>query len=273
MKFEERVIAKLDKLTKSEKKVAKYYLEQPKEAVEATLLEIAKHIGCGEATVVRFAKDLEYSSFKNMQFSLSMELDEQKTNSPDALLEEIRDNIVEKLDQTIEKIDQNEIKRAIELLDSAQNIYCIGSGTSGLSAEAFGMRLIRNGTKCYFTKDEHFQCMLIAHATQGDVVVAFSISGSSIDTIQCVETAKKNGAKIIGVTSSSISHLANLSDVKLITSKSENSYTAGNLISLSVHMFVANILTTQLGMLHPERTSSAREKTTEMTTKKMLINV
>ncbi len=273
MKFSDKVISKYDQLTKSEKKVANYYLEKMQEATEATLLEIAKQIGCGEATIVRFAKDLGYTSFKNMQFSLSMELDEEKPNSPDALLEEIRNNAVEKLDQTIERLDPEEINRAIELLSQAKNIFCIGSGTSGLSAEACGMRFIRNGTKCYYTKDEHFQGMLIAHAGEGDVVVAFSISGSSIDTIQCIEIAKKYGAKIIGVTSSPVSHLANLSDVKLITSKSENSYTAGNLISLTVHMFVANVLTTRLSMIDPERTAKARVRTTEVTGKKMLINV
>lgn len=273
MKFIDKIIEKYNTLPKSEKKVGNYYLEQPQEAAASTLLEISKHIGCGEATIVRFAKDLGYSSFKNMQFIISMELDEEKPNSSDSILEEIRNDIIDKLDHTIERIGQKEIDQAIELLSNANNIFCFGSGTSGLSAEACGMRLIRNGTKCYYTKDEHFQGMLATLAKEGDVVLAFSFSGSSIDTIQCVEVAKKYGAKIIGITSSPVSHLANLSDVKLITSKSENSYTAGNLVTLTIHMFVANVLTTRLSMLDSQKTSLARQRTREVTQKKIISSI
>lgn len=261
MKVTENIESKFNELTKSEKRIASYYLENKKDASEKTLFEISNFTKCGEATVVRFCKKCGYDSFKNFQLNLSMDLEKEHREKPNNFISDIVDNINITLTNTVNQLNPDILEQAIHLIDQANIIYCIGVGSSGLSAEICSMRFIRNGALSICIKDSHFQSMLMNHITSDDVLIAFSASGKSKDTINCVEVAKNYHAKVIAVTNSTVSPLAQLSDIVLVTTKRHNPLTAGNLVLQINQTFIADILTTGCSLLHAEETLLMKEKT------------
>lgn len=62
-----------------------------------------------------------------------------------------------------------------------------------------------------------FSRYIEAHAREGDVLLAISVSGSSKNILNAVEVARKKGVKIIGMTGKCECTLAKVSDILLAT--------------------------------------------------------
>ncbi|MEG0529002.1 MAG: MurR/RpiR family transcriptional regulator [Bacilli bacterium] len=261
MKIIEAIEEKYNDLTKSEQRIASYYLENPKEATEKTLSEISTFTKCGEATVVRFCKKSGYDSFKNFQLNLALDLEKEHREKPGNFISDIVSNIESSITNTVEQLNLENLTKAIKLIDNAKTVYCIGVGSSGLSAEICSMRFIRNGQLSYCIKDSHFQSMLMNHLNAEDVLIAFSASGKSMDTINCVKIAKQYNTPVVAITNSTVSPLAQISNIVLVSTRRHNPLTAGNLILQINQIFIADILTTGCSLLHEEDTLSMKEKT------------
>ena len=141
----------------------------------------------------------------------------------------------------LEKLDQNEINNAMNLLEETRkkgsNVFVFGNG--GSAATALHMENDFNkGISEKIEKKYHFQCINANMATimaiandngyarvfeqqlenklkEDDVIVAISGSGNSENVIRAVEYAKKQGSKIIGMTGYSGGKLKELSDISL----------------------------------------------------------
>src|SRR5688500_15380854 len=66
----ERVRRRENLLSPSHRKIARFCINEPKEASELTALRIANKLGVSESTVVRFALRMGYEGFPDMQASI-----------------------------------------------------------------------------------------------------------------------------------------------------------------------------------------------------------
>jgi len=256
-------------LTNSEKKVADYYLVNRLEVVDKTLVDISDLCQVGEATVVRFCHKVGFKSFQDIRLKISLENSDTLELEPDNFVLSIKNNIVDVIEKTIEYINMDDMNKAIELINNSDKLMCFGVGSSGLSAEVMAMRFIRNGKRCQFISDPHFQAMYSVSTNEEDVIIAFSLSGRSKDTIHSVKLAKKNNSKIIIITNSRNSPLAKLGDVVLLTTKKNSPLNGGNLIAQINQIFIADVLTTGHSILNEKKTLEAREKTFEAIQEKL----
>lgn len=141
----------------------------------------------------------------------------------------------------LEKLDQNEINKAMNLLEETREkgsrVYVFGNG--GSAATALHMEVDFNkGVSEKVQKKYRFQCINTNMATimaiandngydrvfeqqlenrlcREDVIVAISGSGNSGNVIRAVKYAKTQGCRIIGMTGYSGGKLKPLSDVSL----------------------------------------------------------
>ena len=61
-----------DKLSSTEKKIAEYFLSKGNTTLNtATSYELAEYLNIGQATVIRFAKKLGYSGYREMLMDIS----------------------------------------------------------------------------------------------------------------------------------------------------------------------------------------------------------
>ena len=150
-------------------------------------------------------------------------------------------NYIELEISILNKLDQKEINRAMNLLEETRemgsNVYVFGNG--GSATTALHMENDFNkGVSEKLEKKYCFQCinaniatiMAIANdngyervfeqqlenkLTENDVIIAISGSGNSENVIRAVKYAKTKGCKIIGMTGYSGGQLKKLSDISL----------------------------------------------------------
>ena len=66
----QRINSRYTRLSKGRKKIADFIIKSVENAAQMTALSLAERTGVSEATVVRFATDLDYNGFPEFQKAL-----------------------------------------------------------------------------------------------------------------------------------------------------------------------------------------------------------
>ena len=144
-------------LTKSEKRIANYLRKNQEESAFLSAGEIADRLGLSEATLVRFARTLGFSSYPAMRTVLQENFRRRVTHSArlrsrlDDLREagDIFDRLVvseiDYLTQSLETIDRQSLNRAVEMIRSRKRVFVFGVGPSVSLVNLMEIRLGRFG--------------------------------------------------------------------------------------------------------------------------------
>ena len=144
-------------LTKSEKRIANYLRKNQEESAFLSAGEIADRLGLSEATLVRFARTLGFSSYPAMRTVLQDAFRRRVTHSARlrGRLEDLRQggDIFEKLvvsemdylTQALETVDRGALQKTVELLRTCERIFVFGGGPSISLVELMEIRLGRFG--------------------------------------------------------------------------------------------------------------------------------
>ncbi len=221
------------KFSEKEKKIADYILEKPELVIHRTINEVAEDLNVADATVFRFSKHLGFKGFQAMKIALASEITSpirtitEETSYKDnekTLTEKIFMSNIRTLQNTIQIIDSNSIKNAIELILQAKRIEFYGTGGSSIIAMDAFQKFISMGFKSFAFIDTHFQLMSASQLSKEDLAIFISHSGSNKDTIKILKAAIETGAKTIGITSNLKSPISLSVDVALYTDSEETEY-------------------------------------------------
>lgn len=114
-------------------------------------------------------------------------------------------------------LSSNEVAEAAKLLHSARNVYVTGAGTSfhaGLMFVLYSALLASRPVFPFISSEYEVYRNIIA---EGDVLVAISQSGETIDTLRAVRAARSRGAKVIAVSNVVASTIPRESDAVIYT--------------------------------------------------------
>src|SRR5699024_563463 len=218
----------------------------------------------------RRSSDLGYQEFRlNIAKNLSESESHYEDSKSNSLIETISRNTINGLEETASMIDENDLKQAINLLNQAKSIHFFGVGTSGITALDAKTRFLRIGKQTDVIIDSHLQAMSASTLSKGDVVVALSISGSTRDTLESLEIAKKNGAEIIAITYYTRSPITQFADIVLTGGTKESPLEGGSLIAKISQLFVVDLLCTGLALLDKEESLTMKEKTAKAVVNKI----
>lgn len=123
------------------------------------------------------------------------------------LFQQILDEFYQNAEGVFDAIDENAVKNIASLMLSAEKVYVLGIGHSGMFGKILSMKLNHVGLKAYTAFDE-----INPPFKPDDVLIAISQSGETSTVITLSEKVKKLGGKVIGITSNSDSALGRLSD-------------------------------------------------------------
>lgn len=269
----------INSMTKSEARVAEYVLDNPQEVIYYSITDMSEKSQVGETTVIRFCRKLGYRGFQDFKLSLAQDLVSyeeksndviEKSDTIDALSGKIIKSYNNILNETLKLVDSENYERAITLLDNAERIYFFGVGSSGITAQLAANSFTRIGKMCVLQTDSHFQSMLATLITEKDVVIGISVSGSTKDTINNLELAKKEGANIICVTQNARSPITQLADVGLLMSARENPLQGSALSSKVSQLAVIEILHAGLSLRQGDKAQSYRLKTAQAVTDRLI---
>lgn len=214
--------------SKGQKKIANFILESYDKAAFMTASRLGKKVGVSESTVVRFAAELGYDGYPDMQKSLQkmirnrltsvqrIEVTKDRLGDQD-LLSMVLQSDIDKIRMTLEELDRESFERAVDAIVSAKKIYIMGVRSSASIAAFlhFYFNLIFENV-CLVsanTASEVFESLL--RVGPGDVVVGVSFPRYSSRTVQAMNFARDRGATTVAITDSEASPLAPISHYTL----------------------------------------------------------
>ncbi|MCR5758246.1 MAG: MurR/RpiR family transcriptional regulator [Selenomonas sp.] len=258
-----------ENLTKSEKNIADYISEHKEMIMRETVAEIAKHTGSSEITISRFCKKVGFSGLQELKIALAAELSSaietpyQEINVKDneeVVGRKIFRNITDGLQDTLKILDFSLISAAVDLLGKARRVAIYGFGNSATVCKDLETRFLRFGMAVQSFSDVHMQVTSAALLSREDVVIAVSHTGANKDILESLKIARKNGAKIIGITSYAQSELAHIADIALVGMGREVEYRSEAAASRLIHMAIGDIIYTCLAIKMPQEYQTNLQK-------------
>ncbi len=231
--IESRIRAMMPSFSKGQKKIAAVILDNYDKAAYMTAAKLGELVGVSESTVVRFALELSYEGYPEMQRAVQelvrakltsnqrIEVSNQRLGDKD-ILENVLTSDINKIKYTLENIDRATFDAAVDAIVEARTAYILGvrSSSSLASFLNFNLSLISDHVRCVqpTSHGEVFEQML--DLGPQDVVFAISFPRYSKKVISAVKYAHALGAKVIALTDSSMSPLAAHADY-LLTAQSD----------------------------------------------------
>ena len=220
-----------EQLTKSEKKIADFLMENPQNILPLYITELSEKCGASEATIVRFAKRLGFDGYQQLKIAIAQDtesrpINENITRSDHAgdIFQKVCDDIYCSLEKTKKAIDGESLERCCNAILSANNILVCGLGNSASVAIDASHKIFRLGLNAHAYTDNHMQAIATAHTDKNSLVIGISHSGASRDIVQAMQTAKQNGATTVAITNFGKSPIDKYSDIILHTVSDETNY-------------------------------------------------
>lgn len=217
----------LPKLPPSERKIAKYILKNPEEAINLTALELGKRSSTSGAAVIRLCKSLDLKGLQDLKFRIAGDLQKTtdegfrdiKPNEPlKSVVDKMVNNSILAIKETAELINTAELNKAIQLLEKASSIHFVGVGASGIIAQDAQQKFLRINKTAYAFTDMHMATTLVANASEEDVVVGISYSGETDEVARVLELAQQKNIQTISLTKYGSSSISKHADVRLYSS-------------------------------------------------------
>ncbi|PLS02164.1 MurR/RpiR family transcriptional regulator [Neobacillus cucumis] len=260
------------RLSEKEKKVADYILENPEKIIHNTINEVAEDLQVADATVFRFCKRIGFKGYQAMKISLASEIIEpiqqiheeiSVNDNEKTVADKVFHSNIRTLENTLQILDGASIQKAVGLLMKAKRVEFYGTGGSSVVAMDAFHKFVRTGIKAFAFIDSHFQLMSASQLGENDVAVVISHSGTNKDTINILKTAKKNGARTIGITGYPKSPICQISDVALYTSSEETEYRSEALSSRIAQLSLIDALYVNIMVLNNEKAKRSLGKVRE----------
>ena len=260
------------KLTKSQRKLLDYFESvDPKRVIYMSITELAEATGVAEATVLRFCRSLGFNGYQEFRLNLAQGVIEIGKSEEDlAFMSEIEESYRLAMENCRKSITTADLKAAQELIVSAKHISCFGAGHSHLAALELHNRLMSMGIPSHCEQSSHLQNILISSCGAEDVMVLFSISGSSKDLVEAAELARANGTKILVITCHEKSPLTRYADVVLCAAPMESPKHPGSMVGKITQLYTVDILCTSIYLTNKARFDSCIAKSRCATVSKLI---
>ncbi len=217
------------KLSKGHKKLVQYISANYDKAAFMTASKLGEKVGVSESTVVRFATEMGFKGYPELQKELQqmikskltavqrMEVSSNLIGEDDAI-KKVLNGDIDLIRHTLESVSESEFKKAVEMINKARKIYILGVRSSAALASFL-----------YFYLNPVFENVVLVDTTSGsemfekmfrinedDVCVAISFPRYSKQTINALRFINDRGTNIIAITDSAVSPIAEFSDTLLV---------------------------------------------------------
>lgn len=255
--------------SKGQKQIAKFITENYDKAAFMTADKLGHMVGVSESTVVRFASDLGYDGYPGMRRAMQDMVRNRltavqrievakETIGHDNILESVLSTDIEKLQITLQEINQTSFNAAVQAILAAKTIYIVGmrSSTSLASFMGFYLNQMLDNVRLVHDTSVSEVYEQVFRIGVGDVFIGISYPRYSSKTIKAMEFAKSTGATVIGITDGESSPFVDVADIILFAKSDMVSF----LDSLVAPMSLINALIVAVGYQRPDNLSDTYHK-------------
>lgn len=242
----------LPQLPPSERKIATYILENPRESISLTASELGKRSSTSSAAVIRLCKSLNLKGLQELKLRVAGDLQKEQSHetrdiepneSRYAVIDKMTSNSIQTLKETAELLGTDELLKAIEALEKAKTIHFFGVGASHIIAEDAMQKFIRINRYTTAFSDLHMAATAVANTEKNDVVMGISFSGGTVEVANLLGLAQKQGATTISLTKYGSNIVSEQADIRLYTSATkEPTFRSGATSSRIAQLHAIDIL-------------------------------
>ena len=245
------------KLSNAEKEVAKFILKEKNNLKGLTTRQIASMGYTTPSTLVRLGQHLGYQGWSDFweafldevdyleRFFLNVDANKPFNSNDDTktIANKIATLCKESIDDTMEMIDYNIIKKSVDLMIRSKKIYIVAISTSMDCCRLFKSDMIRIGKAVTLESNHGDQMNSILLATPEDCAIVVSYSGSSANVVIEAKALHNRNVPIILITSRGENPMNQLASYVINVSTREKLYSkiAGFSSQESIHL-ILNIL-------------------------------
>lgn len=244
-------------LSKGHKKIAEYIMTRYDKAAFMTASKLGAITGVSESTVVRFATELGFEGYPELQRALKEYTSNKLTTvqridvmndqlGGNDVYEKVLNMDIDRIRKTLEEGDREEFYRTVDTLCQAKNIYVIGAKSAAVLARflSFYFNMMFDSVKLVHTTSTSEMFEQILNIGENDIMIGISFPRYSLHTVQAFQYASEQGAKVIAITDSKASPLAAYADNILLARSDMVSFAD----SLVAPMSVINALIVAVGL-------------------------
>ncbi|TIS53589.1 MurR/RpiR family transcriptional regulator [Mesorhizobium sp.] len=260
-----KIEAKLEIMAPGDREIGQYIVDNPDQMLRLSTAALAAEIGRSQSSVVKFSQKLGYGSYQELKLAVS-EAKSQEWQVPagmihgsievgDSYLVILRKLIGSKLlsmQQTVGANNEQDIGKALEMLNRARRIHLAGVGASSLVARDFSYKLMKLGRNVLHDSDSHVQMANVSTLGPDDVLFALSYSGASIETLRIAELARKRGTTVIAVTGLHDNPLSRVADIRLHTIADEERARSSSITARDAQLTLTDLLFILLVQKQPD---------------------
>lgn len=220
---------KAPSFSKGQRAIARFITESYDKAAFMTASKLGKTVGVSESTVVRFAVELGYEGYPQMQKAMQEMVLNRLTSvqrigvandriGDQDLVSTVLHADMEKLRETAETVERSAFRDAVKAILGAKHIYVLGVRSAAALANFFGYYLnyMFDNIHVITTSGAGEMFEKLVGVGPEDAVVAFSFPRYSTSTLKGAQYCRSVGAKVIGITNSKVSPLAESCDHVLV---------------------------------------------------------
>lgn len=252
-----RIQNKMSEFSKGQKLIAKYIEEHYDKVAFMTASKLGATVGVSESTVVRFATEIGYTGYPELQQAMQemirnkltsvqrMEVTANRIGNSD-ILDSVFNQDIDIIRRTMEETSHDAFYRSVDAIIAARKIYIIGA-RSCLALATFlsyyfnllfeNVQLVQSTSEA-----EIFEQMIRVDAR--DVVIGISFPRYSKKAVKAMDFAHKRGASVVAITDTTLSPLAKPAD-NLLLARSDIASIVDSLVA-PLSLINALIVTTAL---------------------------
>lgn len=219
------------RLSKGHKKLALYIADNYDKAAFMTASKLGEKVGVSESTVVRFATEMGFKGYPELQKELQQLIKSKLTAvqrmevsgnfySEENAIKKVLTGDIELIRNTLESVSTDEFSKAVKTINSANKIYILGVRSSAALASFlhFYFNLVFENVVLVDTSSGSQMFEQLFRIGKNDVCVAISFPRYSKQTINALRFINDRESKIIAITDSKESPIAALANILLVAS-------------------------------------------------------
>lgn len=213
---------RFDNLTKSEKKIADYVLENYMRVVDYNIAELSEYTQTSDASIIRFCRTFGCKGYQDFKMRLAREVvptykqynpNLEEGDTVDTICHKVFSASISALQETQQMLNGESLLLAAQRLYEAERIVIACSGNSLVVGEDLRIKMLKIGIRCSLDKDYDLQLMSVSSLTERDVVICISHTGSTKNLYELLRMAKKNHAYLILISTQMKAPIAQLADL------------------------------------------------------------
>lgn len=242
--------------------VAEFLLQKKSDLIYYSMQEIAELTFTSKSTLVRFAKTLGFTGWREFMAAYIEELHTHESHYLDIdsnlpfkendsatdIIRKISDLQIESIRETADLIDVPTLERAVDMLMKANRIAILGISPNTLVGELFRRKMQSIGKIVNIPLVD--ESGTYSHSLSADdcvIIISYSGNNELVEPMYFIKTLKENGVSLIGITGGGNNYIReNISCVFTISSR-ERLYS--KISNFSTEVSVLNILNILFSLL------------------------